>query len=94
MLRPCQQFFSHALKISCLTDFVLFVCFVALRPKLTAMVIAGGSVHFFLGKLEQAVFKLTSSQPVLRAHTLACNLQQPFLNDSAEGRRMTVENIS
>ena len=38
---------------------VLFVCFVALRPKSTAMVMAGRSVHlkphFFLGKLEQAV---------------------------------------
>ena len=37
----------------------LFVCFVALRPKSTAMVIAGRSVHlttlFFLGRLEQAV---------------------------------------
>ena len=35
------------------------VCFVALRPKSTAMVMAGRSVHlttlFFLGKLEQAV---------------------------------------
>ena len=38
---------------------VLFVCFVALRPKSTAMVMVGRSVHlttlFFLGKLEQAV---------------------------------------
>ena len=37
----------------------LFVCFVALRPRSTAMVMAGRSVHlttlFFLGKLEQAV---------------------------------------
>ena len=33
---------------------VLFVCFVAVRPKTTAMVMAGWS-HFFLGKLEQAV---------------------------------------
>ena len=37
----------------------LFVCFVALRPKSTAMVIDGRSVHlttlFFLGELEQAV---------------------------------------
>ena len=35
-----------------------FVCFVALRPKSTAMVIAGRSVHLttlFLGRLEQAV---------------------------------------
>ena len=36
----------------------------------------------------------TSSKPVLRARTFACNWQQPFLNDSAEGRRMTVEIIS
>ena len=37
---------------------VLFVCFVALGPKSTAMVMAGRSVHlthFFLGKLEQVV---------------------------------------
>ena len=37
---------------------VTFVCFVALHPKSTAMVMAGQSVHlttFFLGKLEQAV---------------------------------------
>ena len=37
---------------------ILFVCFVALRPKSTAMVMAGRSVHLttlFLGKLEQAV---------------------------------------
>ena len=37
----------------------LFVCFVALRPKSTAVVMAGRSVHlttlFFCGKLEQAV---------------------------------------
>ena len=36
----------------------LFVCFIALRPKSTAMVIAGRSVHLitlFLGRLEQAV---------------------------------------
>ena len=36
----------------------LFVCFVALRPKSTAMVMVGRSVHLttlFLDKLEQAV---------------------------------------
>ena len=35
-----------------------FVCLFALRPKSTAMVIAGRSVHLttlFLGRLEQAV---------------------------------------
>ena len=35
-----------------------FVCFIALRPKSTAMAIAGRSVHLthvFLGRLEQAV---------------------------------------
>ena len=41
---------------------MFFVCFVALRPKSTAMVMAGRSVHlttlFFLGKLEQAVNQL------------------------------------
>ena len=36
----------------------------------------------------------TSGLPVIRAHTFACNWQQPFLNESAEGRRMTVEIIS
>ena len=37
---------------------VMFVCFVFLHPKSTAMVMARRSVqltHFFLGKLEQAV---------------------------------------
>ena len=37
----------------------LFVCFIVLRPKSTAMVMAGRSVHlttlFFLDNLEQAV---------------------------------------
>ena len=40
-------------------NIVCFVCFVALCPKSTAMVMAGRSVHlttlFYLGKLEQAV---------------------------------------
>ena len=67
-----------------------FVCFVALSPKSTAMVMVGRSVHLttlFPG------LAWTSSQPVLRAHTLACNWQQPFLNDTAEGRIMTLEII-
>ena len=38
---------------------------------------------FFLGVLS-----------VLCAHTFACNWQQPFLDESAEGRRLTVEIIS
>ena len=71
--------------------FCLFVCFVALRPKSTAMVIAGRSAHlttlFSWASLNK---QLTSN----RAHTFACNWQQPFMNDSAEGRRMTVEIIS
>ena len=39
-------------------NILLFVCFVALRPKSTAMVIAGRSIHLttlFPGQLEQAV---------------------------------------
>ena len=42
---------------------------------------------FFWASLNK---QLTSN----RAHTFACNWQQPFMNDSAEGRRMTVEIIS
>ena len=57
--------------------------FVALRPKSTAMVIAGRSVHlttlFSWASLNK---QLTSN----RAHTFACNWQQPFLNDSFSGR--------
>ena len=49
---------------------LLFVCFVALRPKSTAMVIAGRSVHlttlFSWASLNK---QLTSN----RAHTFACN---------------------
>ena len=49
------MYMVHSIPLAC--SFV-FVCFVALRPKSTAMVIAGRSVHLttlFLGKLEQAV---------------------------------------
>ena len=69
-----------------------FVClFVCLFVCFTSQVNSyghGGTVSspnhtFFQGKLEQAT-----------AHTFACNRQQSFLNDSAEGRRMTVEIIS
>ena len=52
------------------SDICLFVCFVALRPKSTAMVIAGRSVHlttlFSWASLNK---QLTSN----RAHTFACN---------------------
>ena len=69
----------------------LFVCFVALRPKSTAMVIAGRSVHLTTPFSWASLNKQLTSN---RAHTFACNWQQPFMNDSAEGRRMTVEIIS
>ena len=85
------SFFNRNVSISYLKVFSLIVCFVALRPKSTAMVIAGRSVHlttlFSWASLNK---QLTSN----RAHTFACNWQQPFMNDSAEGRRMTVEIIS
>ena len=51
----------------------------------------GMSVHltkFFLWA------SLNKQLPVLRAHTFGFNWQQPFLNKSAEGRRMTIEIIS
>ena len=47
--------------------------------------------HFFLGKLEQAVNQYFVHTVL---YTFACNWQQPFLNDSAERRRMAVEIIS
>ena len=48
----------------------LFVCFVALRPKSTAMVIAGRSVHLTtLFSWASLIKQLTSN----RAHTFACN---------------------
>ena len=68
----------------------LFVC-VALRPMSTAMVIAGRSVYLTTLFPGQA---WASGWLVICAHTFACNWQQPFLNESAEGRRMTVEIIS
>ena len=45
-------------KLLCPIQLILFVCFVALRPKSTAMVMVGRSVHLTtlsLSKLEQAV---------------------------------------
>ena len=72
-------------------NFVLFL-FVSLRPKSTAMVMAGRSVHLtthvFMGKLDQAV-----NQNFVHILSLVTD-NNPFLNDSAEGRRMTVEIIS
>ena len=88
--------FHHALhrKFSVIIRDVLIlfvVCCVALHPRSTAMVMAGQSVHLTTLFPGQA---LTSGWPVLCAHTSAWNWQQPFLNDSAEGRRMKVEIIS
>ena len=54
-----QNFMTVAICENVKLELKVFVCFVALRPKSTAMVMAGPSVHlttlFFLGKLEQAV---------------------------------------
>ena len=46
------------------------VCFVALRPNSTAMVMVGRSVHLTTLFPGQA---LTSCVPVLQANTFACN---------------------
>ena len=63
--------------------YVCLFCFVALRPKSTAVVIAGRSVHlttlFSWASLNK---QLTSN----RAHTFACSLQQPFMNYEFSGR--------
>ena len=68
----------------------LFVCFVALRPKIYGHcgTVSSPNHTFSWASLNK---QLTST--ILPAHTFACNSQQPFLNDSAEGRRMTVEII-
>ena len=74
----------------------LFVCFVALCPKSTAMVMAGRSVHLttlFPEKLKQAVnqYFVHILWPVIENNPSWMILSQ---GDSAEGRRMTVEIIS
>ena len=50
--------------------FVLFVCLVALRPKSTAMVIAGRSIHLTTLFSWASLNKQFTSN---RAHTFACN---------------------
>ena len=70
---------------------LLFVClFCCFTSQVNSFFMARRSVHLTTLFPGQA---WTSSQPVLCAHTFACNWQQPFLNDSAEGRRMTVINL-
>ena len=62
----------------------LFCCFTSQVNSYGHGVTVSSPNHtFFLGRLEQTV-----------AHTFACNWQQPFLNESAEGKRMTLEIIS
>ena len=51
-------------------DSVIFVCIVALRPKSTAMVIAGRSVHLTTLISWASLNKQLTSN---RAHTFACN---------------------
>ena len=63
------RFFSSVREnheLVCVVIVTLFVCFVALRPKSTVMVMAGWSVHLTTLFPGQAL-------PVLRAHTFACN---------------------
>ena len=64
----------------------LFV-FVALRPMSTAMVIAGRSVHL------TTLLSMRFTSNLCTLLSLVTD-QLPFLNKSAEGRRMTVEIIS
>ena len=54
----CYKFVYTCPRTSRQVNCSMFVCFVALHPKSTAVVMAGWSVHLtilFLGKLEQAV---------------------------------------
>ena len=71
--------------------FVLFVCFCCFTSQVNSYghcgTVSSPNHTFSWASLNK---QLTSN----RAHTFACNWQQPFMNDSAEGRRMTVEIIS
>ena len=60
---------AHVL-LNLLNELILFVCIVALRPKSTAMVIAGRSVHLTTLISWASLNKQLTSN---RAHTFACN---------------------
>ena len=63
--------FIHCMMLLPFDGFVcLFVCLVALRPKSTAMVIAGRSVHLTTLFSWASLNKQFTSN---RAHTFACN---------------------
>ena len=73
---------------------VNIVCFVSLFCCFTSQVNSYG--HCGTVSSPNHTFSWASLNKQLtsnRAHTFACNWQQPFMNDSAEGRRMTVEII-
>ena len=69
ILLCCGSFVNHTAAIIYRCNDCL-ICFVALRSKSTAMVIAGRSVHLTTLFPGQAS---TSGKPVIRAHTFACN---------------------
>ena len=69
--------------------FVCCVCFVALRPNLTAMVMAGRSVHL------TTLFSCASLNKQIN-QTFACIVTDntpSIMNESAEGRRMAIINL-
>ena len=87
--RRMGEWLKYFILLSISSPLVLFVCLFVLRPKSTAVVMAVHLPTLFPGQA------WTSGYPLLCAHIFACKWQQPFLNDdSAEGRRMTVEIIS
>ena len=70
---------------------VCLFCFVSLFPKSTVVLGGGGGG----GAVSSPSHTYTwAVKPVIRAHTFACNCQQQFLNESAEGRRMIFLSIS
>ena len=75
-------------------EFFLFVCFVCLFCCFTSQVYSYG--HCVTVSSPDHTFSWAGLNKQLTStscNTFACNWQQPFLNDSAEGRRMTVEII-
>ena len=74
MIRSSNRFIRHR---------ACFVCFLALGPKSTTMVLAGWSVHLttFLGKLEQAVNQLFMHILSLVTHSNPSWMNQQEEND-------------
>ena len=82
-MATCQVFILIRIYVVC-----LFCCFTSQNNSYVHGGTVSSSNHtFFLGRLEQAV-----NQQFVHILSLVSD-KQPFLNESVEGRRMTVDNL-